>query len=96
MHTYHNYKNSDEDNRFKTISEFEDCIIRGAEITFIWNNATYFVERYGRNDKITIFPFAEPENEKSFETTDELLEFTVGSDRLRDVITKVRVIDRSF
>ena len=31
--------NSDEDNRFKTISEFVDCIIRGGEPVFEWNIA---------------------------------------------------------
>lgn len=35
--------NSDEDNRFKTISEFVDCIIRGGEPVFEWNNECYGV-----------------------------------------------------
>lgn len=30
------------------------------------------------------------------ETPDELLEYRVGNDRLRDVITKVTVIDRTL
>ena len=34
---------SDEDNRFKTISEFVDCIIRGGEPVFEWNNECYGV-----------------------------------------------------
>ena len=29
--------NSEEDNRFKTISEFKECIIRGGEPVFVWN-----------------------------------------------------------
>lgn len=35
--------NSEEDNRFKTISEFKECIIRGGEPVFIWNGITYGV-----------------------------------------------------
>ena len=82
--------------RFETISEFKESILYGAEITFIWNNATYFVERYGRNGKITITPFDKPENEKSYETPNDLLEYMIGSDRLRDIITKVQVIARTI
>lgn len=32
-----------EDNRFKTISEFKECIIRGGEVIFSWRQAQYGV-----------------------------------------------------
>ena len=94
MHTYHNYKNSDEDNRFKTISEFEDCMIRGAEVLFSWNGITYTITHTA--DSISIMQSYCQETEILRETADEILEYMVGSDRLRDVITKVHVIVRTL
>ena len=35
--------NSEEDNRFKTISEFKECVIRGGEPVFLWNGDVYGV-----------------------------------------------------
>ena len=35
--------NSEEENRFKTISEFKECLIRGGEVEFTWNSIIYSV-----------------------------------------------------
>ena len=80
---------------FKTISEFKRSINNGAEIEFIWNNITYGVIRYGTDGKITIYEANKPETEKVCETADDALEYYVGDDRLRDVITRVWVIART-
>lgn len=37
-----------------------------------------------------------PDTNVFYDTPDELLEYHVGSDRLRDVITQVTVIDRTL
>ena len=52
--------------------------------------------RYGTDDKITIYVWNCPETECCFNTADDALEYMVGSDRLRDVITQVTVLDRSI
>ena len=80
---------------FETISEFKRSINWGAEIEFEWNGITYGVVRYGTDNKITIYIANRPETEKVCETADDALEYMVGEDRLRDVITKVRVLARS-
>ena len=38
----------------------------------------------------------QPETEQIFRTADEALNYMVGPDRLRDVITKVTVLDRTI
>ena len=86
--------NSEEDNRFKTISDFKECIIRGGEVVFSWNGITYAVSSYA--GKIGISESYKQETEKLCDTVDEVLEFMVGTDRLYDVITKVTVIDRTI
>ena len=91
--------------RFKTISEFKDCVRRGAEIVIEWNGIEY---------GIFTVPISQRKDEKIHyisqcgdatihratvlyaETPDEILEYMVGKDRLRDVITKVYVNERTF
>lgn len=85
--------NSEEDNRFNTISEFKECIIRGGEPVFVWNGVAYGVcfsntgyciaRRDGTFEKMCITP-------------DDVLEYTLDGDRLRDIITKVSVISRNI
>lgn len=52
--------------------------------------------RYGTDHKITICQCGHPETEKVCETAKEALEYMVGEDRLRDVITQVRVVERTI
>ena len=88
--------NTPEQNRFITISDFKDCMIRGGEVEIEWHGVHYGIIRYGKDDKITIYIWNQPETERCFETADDALEYMVGSDRLRDVITQVTVLDRTI
>ncbi len=80
---------------FESASEFKDVLRRGAEIQFDWKGHSYGVIRYGTN-KITAYEIYKPETEKVYETPDDALEFMLGEDKLRDVITKVEVTDRTL
>lgn len=82
-----------EDISFKTISEFKDCIIRGGEVVFSWNSRQYGV--FKSSDQYCI-ALSNGEEEKWCSSPDELLEYMVGGDRLRDVITQVTVLDRTI
>ena len=86
--------NSEDDNRFKTISDFKNCIIRGGEVVFLWNGVDYAIS--SNAEKISISEGYKPETEKLYDTPDDVLEYKVGSDRLRDVITQVTVLDRTI
>lgn len=90
------YGNTPEQNRFITISDFKQCIDRGGEVEFVWRGVHYGVVRYGINNKITIYEIGKPETDTVCETADDALEYIVGEDRLRDVITKVTVLDRTI
>ena len=85
-----------EDNRFKTISDFKWCMKHGGEVEFVWGGIHYGVVRYGLNGKITLYVCDRPDTSVAFETADDALEYMVGSDRLRDVITQVTVLDRTI
>lgn len=85
--------NSFEENRFKTISDFKDCMIRNGEVEFEWNGENYSITR---PDKISISEANKRETEKLCSTVDEVLEYKVGDVRLRDVITQVTVWSRTI
>lgn len=80
-----------EDMRFKTISDFKECMICGGEVVFVWNNTRYGIVR--SNGKFHVASEGRLD-EQWCDTPDDVLEYTVGSDRLRDVITRVTVLDR--
>ena len=95
---YHilNSFNSLEDNRFKSISDFKWCMKCGGEVDMEWNGIRYGIIRYGTGHKITIYVWNQPETERCFDSADDALEYMVGPDRLRDVITQVTVRDRTI
>lgn len=89
--------NSFEDNRFKTISDFKWSMICGGEVTFEWNSIRYGVYRdgmYKSNEKYCI-GLINGENERCFDSLDDLLNTSIGADRLRDIITQVAVWSRN-
>ena len=97
--------NSFEDNRFKSISDFKQCMRRGGEVQFEWNGVMYCC--FGRISsaadsapKMVICQAGSVEvntrTEKWCDTADEILEYMVGNDRLRDVITQVKVWERTI
>lgn len=83
-----------EENRFKTISDFKWSMKRGAEIEFVWDDRKYGISH--AMGKINIYIWDQPSSTRCFETADDVLEYMVGSDRLRDVITQVTVLDRTI
>ncbi len=96
--------NTLEDNRFKSISDFKWCMKCGGEVQFVWNGVTYGC--FGKvkpkdktQTKMLICQSGSAEvnirTEKWCDTADEVLEYMVGHDRLRDVITQVTVIERT-
>lgn len=88
-------RNTLEDNRFKTISEFKWCMLSHAEVELTWKGVHFGIVPYGEGDKISIYLWNRPETEQVFESPDDALEYIVGGDRLRDVITQVTVLDRT-
>lgn len=86
--------NTPEQNRFVTISDFKNCMRWHGEVEFIWNGITYNITH--RIGEIAISHSRLQETEKLCATADDVLEYMVGSDRLRDVITQVTVLDRTI
>ena len=81
--------------RFKTISEFKFSLSHGAEIVIEWENVTYGIF-WDHTSKRYYIGHDSPDTNVFYDTPDELLEYRVGTECLRDVITKVTVIDRTL
>ena len=68
----------------------------GGEIQFLWRGKKYGAVRYGRDKKITVYEVHNETSEIAYESADDALEYMLGDDRLRDVITEVTVIERTI
>ena len=90
-----NYKNAIIDwDRFRTVSEFKDCLIRGGEVEFMWKGVAYSVSSY--DGKYGISHSRLQSTEKCFNTPDEVLAYMAGDDILRDIITQVQITNRTL
>lgn len=87
-------ENSLEENRFKTISDFEDCMVRGGEVEFEFNERVFGITH--DYDKIAIYEAYKQETEKLCKNVDEVLEYIIDDIRLRDIITEVKVWARTI
>lgn len=87
--------NSPEENRFKTISEFKDCVIRGGEIEFAWNKKSYSITQR-LSGEIGISEAYRQDTEKLCKSADEVLEYLIDGVRLRNIITEVEVTERTI
>ena len=86
--------NGFEENRFKTISEFKDCIIRNGEMEFNWKGKPYSITH--PDGKISICQCCNFSEAVDVDIADELLDYMLGEDKLRDVITQVKVLYRTI
>lgn len=99
-----------EDNRFKTISEFKWCVNDGGEVEFEWKGNQYTIchpdgrinigagcyEKDGKYYNMNTNQEYTSEDEMWGDTADDILEYSVAGDKLRDVITQVKVWSRSL
>lgn len=78
--------------RFKSISDFKWSMQCHAEVVIEWKGKEYGIWSEGDIIRIT----SEDAPERRFHSADDALEYIVGDDRLRDVITQVIVCDRTI
>ena len=91
-------------NRFKTIDDFKWCTDCGGEIEFEWNGKVFGVfPKLRRTPDAPIQMLISQiyvddieQTEKWCDDADEVLEYVVDGDRLRDIITKVDVTSRTI
>lgn len=88
------YQTEDYEN-FESMSEFKFCLMRGGEVQFVWKGKQYTTSKITGN-KFFISEAYNEETEKLYDTAEELLDYVVDGDKLRDIITKVEVVERTL
>lgn len=91
-------------NRFKTISDFKWCVNCGGEIEFEWNSKLFGIFPKLRKTPdaplqmmISQIYVGDADRAKKWcDNADEVLEYVIDGDRLRDIITKVDVTSRTI
>ena len=91
----------DDSLNFPTISDFKWCMKSGGEVEFYWKGKVYCA--FGKlqktpdsNLQMYISEAYKPETEKWCDNADEVLEYVIDGQRLREIITKVKVWSRTI
>jgi len=89
-----NINNLDNIYKFSTISEFKTCMRYGGEVVIEWQGEEYGI--WSEDGIIRITSSTAKIGERVYNNADDALEYMVGENRLRDVITQVMVIERTI
>lgn len=85
---------NDSESHFESVSDFEDCMVRGGEVLFQWNDKSYSITH--RDEKIAISESHKQETEMLCLTVDEVLTYKLGDTPLKEVIKQVDIICRTI
>ena len=100
-----------EEDRFQSISEFKWCVNDGGEVEFEWKGKAYSITHpegkinigegcYQKNGKyynvISHTEYVPGDGDLWGDTADEILEYNMNGDKLRDVVTQIKVWSRSI
>ena len=96
-----NIEDLDDSLNFTGINEFKLCMRSGGEVEFYWKGKTYCT--FGKVQKtphskiqMYISEIDNPETEKYYDNVDDLLEYAVQGEKLKSIITNIKVIDRTI
>lgn len=99
------FQNDFEEDCFLTLDEFKDCISRGGEVVFRWEQTEYGVglvaspTRFTASGNQTLqycVAYTDGSHEKLYDTPDGVLEYMVGEERLGDIITIAQITYRTI
>ena len=82
------------DNNFFDSRDLVECLNRGCEVEFLYNDKKYSITH--TNKGISITEFYNEESERTYQNALQVLEYEIDEKKLKDIITKMKVIDRSF
>lgn len=85
------------DERFESISDFKQALIWGREIEFEWNGIRYAAFHEGKDDKTFFLCEAYKDNDGVyFASAENMLDFIIDGQKLRDIVTDVFVWSRNI
>jgi len=82
------------DNNFYDERDLVDCLNRGCEVEFLYNDKKYSITH--AEEGISIIEFYNEDSEKTYSNAEQALEYEIEGKILKDIISEMKVIDRSF
>lgn len=82
------------DNNFFDADDLIDCLSRGCEVEFLYNNKKFSITHTEQG--ISIIEFYNSDSEKTYSDVKKVLEYEIDGKALKDIIPEMKIIDRSF
>ena len=82
------------DNSFFNERDLLDCLSRGCEVEFLYNNKKFSITH--TDEGISVTEFHNSDSEKTYSDAKKVLEYEIDGRTLKDIISKMKIIDRSF
>ena len=82
------------DNNFFDDRDLVDCLNRGCEVEFLYNNKKYSITH--TNEGVSIIEFYNEDSQKTYSTAENALKYEIDGKCLKDIIPEMKIIDRSF
>jgi hypothetical protein len=79
---------------FSSLEEFVDNIKRGGEIEFEFNSKKHSITQ--PEGELNYIEFGKEESLSVFNNINELLEFKIDGEKIKDIVTRIRPFFRSF
>lgn len=91
----------DDSLNFESINDFKWCMSAGGEVEFAWKSKCYcafenLTKEFSAKEQVCIYEANLPDSEQWYDNADEALEYQIDGMPLRDIIMKVKVIDRTI
>lgn len=82
------------DNNFNDERDLIDCLNRGCEVEFLYNDKKYSITHV--EEGISIIEFYNEDSEKTYSTAEQALEYEIEGKLLKEIIHEMKITDRSF
>ena len=82
------------DNNFNNAHDLVDCLKRGCEVEFLYNNKKYSITHV--DEGISVMEFYNEDSEETYSDAKKVLEYEIDGKLLKDIIPEMKIIDRSF
>lgn len=83
------------DNNFLDAEDLVECLSRGCEVEFIYNKKKYSITHTSEGE-VAVIEFSNKDSGKIYPDGWQALEYEVAEKKIKDIISKMKVLDRSF
>ena len=79
------------DNNFYDERDLVDCLNRGCEVEFLYNDKKYSITH--AEEGISIIEFYNEDSEKTYSNAEQALEYEIEGKILKDIISEIKNVD---